>query len=62
MSIREIKTHRSHKHRQLQIILTVVSITDNKNLDGKQVHVDVLRIDFIIAPPFHWNAKNQKIC
>lgn len=31
MSIREIKTHRSHKHRQLQIILTVVSITDNKN-------------------------------
>ena len=31
MSIREIKTHRSHKHRQLQIILTVVSITENKN-------------------------------
>ena len=32
------------------------------NLDGKQVQVDVLRIDFNITPPFHWNAKNQKIC
>lgn len=31
-------------------------------LDGKQVQVDVLRIDFNIMPPFHWNAKNQKIC
>lgn len=32
MSIRETKTHRSHKYRQLQIILTVTSIANNKNL------------------------------
>lgn len=44
MSIREIKTHRSHKHRQLQIILTVVSITENKN----QILLSIISIPVFI--------------